>query len=498
MKRRIQGGYASEATLVTVATAVTTLAGAIKAEDSGHTSGDDGFLMLAVRNDGGLALAGTDLDYIPLTTDATGALRGTFVEVAVAADGGALPAFVKVVAGYDGAAVQVLHTDVDGDAQVDLASSIPAGTNNIGDVDVLTEPATAADGGALPAVQKVIAGYDGANTQVIHTDVDGDLQIDVLSSALPTGAATSANQTNGSQLTQIHNAVSGFTANVDSTQRVWTFAFLGDSNGNGISSQVSGGKQPLDVGVVVSGVQIDPRDVTLASVPIDPRDIRALPGTDKIQIFGAATGLTAYVDTTLRVWTAAFLVDSVGNGISSQVSGTQRPLDVGVNVAGVQVDPRDVRVFTGTDKIQRVDGAGNVAPAGDVAARKVFVQPTDGTDNQDYTSAGEAKVSVTTQLGSSVVTTHRRDYSSSSVTTGAWVELVASLSAQVNKLDIFDSSGETLELGTGAAASETRLILVTPGGNGLLPVQIASGTRVSLRAVSATANTGEIVLNFLS
>jgi len=46
-----------------------------KAEDAAHSSGDTGVLSLAVRNDGGSVLAGTDLDYVPLTTDNTGALR---------------------------------------------------------------------------------------------------------------------------------------------------------------------------------------------------------------------------------------------------------------------------------------------------------------------------------------------------------------------------------------------------------------------------------------
>lgn len=44
------------------------------AEDSPHVSGDIGAFVLAVRNDAGLPLAG-DGDYIPLTTDPTGALR---------------------------------------------------------------------------------------------------------------------------------------------------------------------------------------------------------------------------------------------------------------------------------------------------------------------------------------------------------------------------------------------------------------------------------------
>lgn len=49
----------------------------IYAEDSAHTSGDSGMLMLAVRNDSGAALAGTDGDYIPFTTDSNGNIRVT-------------------------------------------------------------------------------------------------------------------------------------------------------------------------------------------------------------------------------------------------------------------------------------------------------------------------------------------------------------------------------------------------------------------------------------
>ncbi len=45
-----------------------------KAEDAAHTSGDRGNFVLGVRNDTPTALAGTTLDYIPLTTDANGGL----------------------------------------------------------------------------------------------------------------------------------------------------------------------------------------------------------------------------------------------------------------------------------------------------------------------------------------------------------------------------------------------------------------------------------------
>lgn len=45
------------------------------------------------------------------------------------------------------------------------------------------------------------------------------------------------------------------------------------------------------------------------------------------------------------------LLDKDGNPISSQVSGSQQAVDVGINVAGIQVDPRDVRALTSADQI---------------------------------------------------------------------------------------------------------------------------------------------------
>jgi hypothetical protein len=52
-----------------------TIAGAIKTEDAAHSSGHVGIMPLAVRNDAATALAGTHGDYIPLSTDSSGALR---------------------------------------------------------------------------------------------------------------------------------------------------------------------------------------------------------------------------------------------------------------------------------------------------------------------------------------------------------------------------------------------------------------------------------------
>lgn len=74
-----------------------------KIEDSAHLSGDVGIMALGVRKDAGGTLAGTDGDYVPPQMDAAGNVR------------------------------------------VNLATAIPAGANNIGNVDVVS-PSGIGDG----------------------------------------------------------------------------------------------------------------------------------------------------------------------------------------------------------------------------------------------------------------------------------------------------------------------------------------------------------------
>lgn len=112
-------------------------------------------------------------------------------------------------------------------------------------------------------------------------------------------------------------------------------------------------------------------------------------------------------------------------------------------------------------------------------------------------ASGGGGVSVTfAPYAASMAYKDRHDYSGVNVTTGAYVELIAATSADIYKLNIFDSSGQTMILATGAAASEVDLLYIPPGGfNAPMEIFIAAGTRLSIKALSATATSGEIVLN---
>lgn len=103
------------------------------------------------------------------------------------------------------------------------------------------------------------------------------------------------------------------------------------------------------------------------------------------------------------------------------------------------------------------------------------------TTNGAYTYAGSARL----------------DYTITSVDTVSWTTLIAAAGAVTVRVEIFDSSGETMELGVGTAGSESRVTIIPPGGIGLSLV-IAAGDRICVRAISATASVGEIDISIFS
>lgn len=104
--------------------------------------------------------------------------------------------------GYDGTDFRNVHVDADGDLQVDVLttamSALAATAANqatmitaLQKIDDLQDALDSIGSDAL----RVMGGIDGVIYRFLHVDGDGDVQVDVVSSALPTGAATDANQT---------------------------------------------------------------------------------------------------------------------------------------------------------------------------------------------------------------------------------------------------------------------------------------------------------------
>lgn len=93
----------------------------------------------------------------------------------------------------------------------------------------------------------------------------------------------------------------------------------------------------------------------------------------------------------------------------------------------------------------------------------------------------------------------RLDYAVTNVTTGAWVQLLATC-PRAKFLEIFDSGGRVMELSLGAAGAEAANIIpffIVPGGKPTENyIPISEGQRLSIRAVDASATNGQIIINF--
>jgi hypothetical protein len=162
--------------------------------------------------------------------------------------------------------------------------------------------------------------------------------------------------------------------------------------------------------------------------------------------------------------------ESVSTPLAAQLSNGTAALDYGSGSAGTAT----LRVVPSTRS--------------EAAATPLAVRISDGSS-----------FSIPQPAGRSYADSVRLAYSSTNVTSGAWVQLIASTAATINQLKIFHSCGYGVELGTGAAAAESRKLLIPPGGfDSDVNLAIASGTRISLRALSTTCDTGEIILTGLN
>jgi len=230
--------------------------------------------------------------------------------------------------------------------------------------------------------------------------------------------------------------------------------------------------------IPVSATDLDIRDLTSASDSVEAvqatHDNLNLNSNIQVANVDVANGNPVPVSDA----GGSITVDSTNLDIRNLTSASD-------SVEAIQ-DTHDDLNLNANIQVANVDVAnGNPVPISD-AGGSITVDGTLST-----TSAGLDPVTL-----SGTPVTMKHDYSSTPVTTGAYVQVTADSGDQDSiEIDIFDSSGEDLFLAFGAAASEVNQMIITPGGNGRISLRIPANTRVSIKAVTATASDGFLVIN---
>lgn len=406
----------------------------------------------------------------------------------------------------------------------------------------ITIPAIGPNNTPIPTSSMLVGGSDGTDLRPLKTDATGILQTAVTSSALPTGAATAANQTGGNQKTQVVDGSGNVIASTANALNAYlTNATLavtqsGTWNINDISGTVS-----LPTGASTSANQTNGTQKTRLTDGTNDVGVKqlssALVATDYGLITNTAIhGLSSggggtYVD--VKVTPSGALTVALGD-ISSVVGqatmANSLPVVLASNQSAIPVTQSgtwNVGLSAGTNLVGKV-GIDQTTPGTTNGVSLAFVNSTAVATGNGVAGAGVQRVTIasdntafsvnaaqsgtwTVQPGNTANTTAwlvtqdgrakanapaYNDYASANVTTSAYTQLVASLTSGASEVEIFDSSGQGMILATGAAGAETDQVYIFPGGNGRIPLKIAAGTRVAIKAKTANATSGYIMVNF--
>lgn len=224
-------------------------------------------------------------------------------------------------------------------------------------------------------------------------------------------------------------------------------------------------------------------------------------GTAVVTIRGNATAAMVMLDNSLPAGSATIGAVTQASGPwtinLTQYGGTPTTLGQKTMAASIPMvlasDQSTINVTVATALPAGSNTIGAVTQSGNWSTRT-----QDGSGTAITSSTQGSKVGLnTSDIGySSANAPVNNVYSSTNITTAAYVQLVASLTNDCQEIEIFDSSGQALYLATGGSGSEVNQIIITPGGNGRVKLRIAAGTRISAKAITATANSGSLYINF--
>lgn len=358
----------------------------------------------------------------------------------------------------------------------------------------------------------------------LPVDVSGTfpatVDVNVISSVLPTGAATEAKQDTGnSSLSNI------------------------DGKLGSLGQKAMAGSAPVVIASDQSAIPVSISSGIANPLPVS--DAALTDGTQKTKITdGAGTVNTKTIGAAIVSGDVSLITQSVIHGLSTAGGGTY--VDVKVNPSG--------SLEVGT--VAAVTSITNALPAGTNILGKVGIdQTTPGTTNGVQVNAalpagsnsiGQVTANAGTNLNTSAlnleatqsamsaklpatlgqktmansmavtiasdqssITTSSstkglskantpvyNDYSSGNITTAAYTQLIASTSSAGQMLEIFDSSGQAMILAFGAGGAEVDQFYVPPGG-GSFQIAVPASTRISYKAKTATASSGYLLLNVL-
>lgn len=385
----------------------------------------------------------------------------TSVNPSVGVNGAVSPASSTQVGGVNPSGnLEPLNLDSSGNLKVDVQSSAGSPVNT---QDAADGPVTP---GAVASKSILIGGQYNSSFPTLTNTEQSAIQVDssarVVLSPLNSSSTVTVVQPTGTNLHAVIDSgsitISGtVTANQGAANATPWNENISEFGGSSVTlgQKVSASSIP----VVVSSDQ--------SSIPISQS------GTWNINNISGTISLPTGASTSANQTTANSSLSTIATnttGLNSTIAATS---------SAVPADAIQIGVKNGSNLVPITEGqalSANSLPV--VLASDQSAIPIQGEAGRSFANAPVYNV-----------------YSSVNITTSAYVELVSSTSSKTNYIDIFDSSGQAMILAVGAVGLEVVQAYIPPGGD-QIPLMIPAGSRVAYKALTATANSGYLLMNF--
>lgn len=412
-----------------------------------------------------------------------------------------------------GAATEATLSTLNGKVPANLTVSA---TRLLVDGSGVTQPVSAASlplptGAATSANQVTtnnsLSSIDGKMTTTVNgLKVDGSAVTQPVSAAslpLPTGAATSANQT----------TANASLASIDSKTPSLGQALMAASQPVVIASNqsavpVSASSLPLPTGAATEATLSTlngkiPSNLTVTSTrllvdgsgvtqPVSGSVTANIGTTNGLALDTSVTGLQVAQGSTTSGQSGPLMQAAVLSSNPTYTNGQTSPLSMATNGS--------LRVTMGVSAANGASLPTNVAVVGGYDGTNVRAVKTDST-GQVYVTGTVSATSTPTYLSVvDLLDTPLLDASSTNIPGSASnsLQVVASLAAQVRKVQVLDTTGGFYGVYSGAVSSPTLLFVVGPGSDQTIEMNISAGTLISLRSLTASAITsGNVAINFI-
>jgi hypothetical protein len=262
----------------------------------------------------------------------------------------------------------------------------------------------------------------------------------------------------------------------------------GTWNVNNVSGTVS-----LPTGAATSAKQ--PALGTAGTASADVITVQGITGGTALKVDGSGSTQPVSGTVTVQQTTASNLNAAVVGTGTAGTAATGVITVQGIASATPVIIKGDTATGTGSASAVSIQGSAGLAvkikgdsTAGIPSTDVVTVQGVSGGTKIPVESQGRLKGWLATY-----------DYTGGSVTTSAYQTVVGSTANKCTQLYIADTSGSAMILAVGGVGSEVDQLYIGPGGSDSpYELAVASGSRVSIKALDVTASVGRMIITALN